>query len=472
MFLHHSTSRADFPPAEIILLTIRRNHFSFFSISQPRKSKKLNGFLIYYSFASMWSASPTSLFLKLRMPASTKRSLQACFLFYSIAMGGNNIEKRTTSLCSSSSCRPSLCFSMKRYSTPQRASASPAFWISSCRDPFLCTDADRMAHTTSSSVLSSAWACTPQPVRQMRFSFPSSSSSLLRSFSSSARTGLSPSMIFSSSFLMGNEWPSGAMRPSYRHVTTQEGKKEEKEEKEEEQKKKDSKKAEEKKADENPKSEPDEPRLGFFAKIRRDIKDYPNIYNKVNGMHFLLFLMFCLVSTASPTENSFWKEQLCISDKLRPLAWWMHSIITDNFLAMTYSMMMMHKLVIQMISVWGLQRVQAFVLLTAGISGAVMWLGNYMYYQWHKGGRGDRVPEFQYGPWDVVYGLLIAQYLHVSIHPIRCILSFDNWLKYASGVGTICIWYFDWQPTLLGVIVGTALCKTVPAFKVMPVKAS
>lgn len=188
-------------------------------------------------------------------------------------------------------------------------------------------------------------------------------------------------------------------------------------------------------------------------------------------MHFLLFLLFCLVSTATPSENSFWKNKLCISDTLQPLAWWVHSVVTDNFMTMTYAMMMMHMLVMQMLPVWGIKRIQAFVVATAGISGALMWLGNYMYYQWYKEGKLGHAPEFQYGPWDVVHALLVAQYLHVAISPFRAILSFHGWLKYASGVGAICIWYFDWQPTLLGVIVGTTLCKATPWFKVIPVKA-
>lgn len=218
--------------------------------------------------------------------------------------------------------------------------------------------------------------------------------------------------------------------------------------------------------------EAEEPRKSFFTQVKEDIVQYPDIYNSINGLHFVLFLVFCLVSTASPSEDSFWKNQLSVSDKFRPLAWWVHSIVTENFMAMAYSMMMLHKLIIQMIAVWGLKRVQTFVLLTSGISGAIMWLGNYGYYQLYKKGKAEKKPEFQYGPWDVMYALLLAQYLHVAIHPIRSILSFDHWLKYASAVGTLYIWYFDWQPTVVGAMVGLVLCKTVPAFKVMPKAAA
>lgn len=283
------------------------------------------------------------------------------------------------------------------------------------------------------------------------------------------------SHLFSPSVLI-SEWFSSAIQQSRRNVTTQGEKKEEKDKAEnsEEKKEDDEKTKEEEKQNEKTagsKEDPlEEPRVSFFARIKRDIKDYPDIYNSVNGMHFLLFLVFCLVSTATPSENSFWKNKLCISDRLHPLAWWAHSFVTDNFMTMTYAMMLMHMLVIQMIPVWGIKRVQAFVVATAGISGALMWLGNYMYYQWYKEGTLGMAPEFQYGPWDVVHGLLVAQYLHLAIPPLRSILSFHGWLKYASGVGAICIWYFDWQPTLFGIIVGTTLCKATPWFKVIPVK--
>eukprot|EP00796_Vickermania_ingenoplastis_P009493 gene9493-6663_t len=201
---------------------------------------------------------------------------------------------------------------------------------------------------------------------------------------------------------------------------------------------------------------------GFFTSLRKDFVNYPDIYNSINGLHFLLFLLFCLASTSTPDETTFWKAQLAVSDLFRPLAWITHSFITDNFMAMAYSMMMLHKCVVQMISVWGLARTQAFVLITAAGSGAIMWLGNYVYYRMR---RTDSKPEVQYGPWDVMYALLFAQYIHVSIHPIRSVLSFDHWLKYASAVGTVCIWYFDWQPVLVGSMLGIILCKTVPAFR-------
>lgn len=211
----------------------------------------------------------------------------------------------------------------------------------------------------------------------------------------------------------------------------------------------------------------EEPRLGFFQKVKEDMRIYPDIYNSLNGLHFVLFLVFCLVSTASTDEDNFWKSQLSVSDRVRPLSWLTHSIITENFMAMSYSMMMLHKTLVQMNSVWGLRKTQMFVLLTAGISGFVMWAGNYAYYQIHCRGKSEKKPEFQYGPWDVMYALLVAQYLHVAISPVRAILSFDHWLKYASAVGTLFIWYYDWQPTLVGAGVGLVLCKTVPAFKVM-----
>lgn len=235
-------------------------------------------------------------------------------------------------------------------------------------------------------------------------------------------------------------------------------------------KEKEGEKGKEEKAKEGEDEAQQEKREWFYEKIKKDIGKYPDIYNSLNGMHFLLFLVFCLVSTASPAESNFWKNHCSVSDRFRPLAWAFHSLVTENFMAMAYSMMMLHKLCVQMYNVWGLKRVQAFVGLTAVISGAVMWLGNYGYYQLYMKGKAGHVPEFQYGPWDVIYGLLFAQYLHVAIHPIRTILSFDHWLKYASGVGTLFIWYFDWQPTLVGSIVGVVLCKTVPAFKVVPVK--
>lgn len=427
----------------------------------------------------MWSPSSTLLFLKVGISPSAKRSLQACIFSCSPSFG-LVINRGTSSLCSSSPSTSSLYFPMLQFSTRESASGVLDFLspLSSQNSLRACSGSMLFSPAASGFLFSPPLTFSH---RFLRRRVSCSSSSFLRSFSSFARTDMlmNSLLLSSSSPTASSGCYASVMRQTCRYMGTQEGKTDEKRKTEDENKqetknteKENEEKSEEKQTAEDQKQEPQEPRVGFFAKVRRDIKDYPDIYNKVNGMHFLLFLVFCLVSTASPTENSFWKNQLSISDKFRPLAWWVHSIITDNFLAMTYSMMMMHKLVVQMIPVWGLKRLQTFVLLTAGISGALMWFGNYMYYQWYKRGKADHLPEYQYGPWDVVYGLLIAQYLHVGIHPIRCILSFDNWLKYASGVGTICIWYFDWQPTFLGVLIGTVLCKAVPAFKVMPVKVA
>lgn len=213
------------------------------------------------------------------------------------------------------------------------------------------------------------------------------------------------------------------------------------------------------------------PRLSFWKRIREDFAKFPEVYNQLNGLHFVLFLAFCLVSTASVSEDLFWKNNLCISDRFRPLAWWTHAIVTENFMAMVYAMMLLHRSIIQMVSVWGAKRVQLFVVISAGLSGAIMWLGNWIYYRdARKRGVAAHV-EYQFGPWDVIYSLLMAQWLHVSIHPLRAVVAFDHWLKYASAIGTLAIWVYDWQPTVVGTVLGLVLCKTVPAFKVvMPKK--
>lgn len=196
--------------------------------------------------------------------------------------------------------------------------------------------------------------------------------------------------------------------------------------------------------------------------LKEDYMKFPDIYNSANGINFIVFTVFCLCSTGSNTEEKWWLDQWGLDNTFRPWNWILHSFLTNNFLSMTYAMMLLHTLCHAMIPTIGSKGLLAYVLSTAAISGGLIWLGNFLYY-------GDKqAPEKQFGPWDVIHALFVMYYLQYAITPIAVLNSFNSWLKYAVWVGEICILYFDWQPTLVGTLVGLALCKGVPRFRVKP----
>ncbi|KAG5484204.1 hypothetical protein CUR178_07360 [Leishmania enriettii] len=193
--------------------------------------------------------------------------------------------------------------------------------------------------------------------------------------------------------------------------------------------------------------------------LRDDYANFPHIYNSVNAINFVIFTAFCLCSTGSNTEERWWLEKWSVDNNIHPWTWLLHSFLTNNFLAMTFSMMLLHTMCHHLLPTLGSRGLMMYCGSTAVISGAIMFLGNHLYYD------STASPEKQFGPWDVVAGLFVMEYLYYGLTPMTILNSFSGWIKYACWVGEICILYFDWQPTLVGTLVGLALCKGVPRFK-------
>lgn len=204
------------------------------------------------------------------------------------------------------------------------------------------------------------------------------------------------------------------------------------------------------------------PRRSFMDHIRglrNDYAKFPDIYNSANAINFVIFTVFCLCSTGSNTEETWWMNHWGLDNSFRPWAWLLHSFLTNNFLSMTYAMMLLHTMCHQVLPTLGSRGLMLFCGSTAVISGAAMWLGQYLYY------GAAASPEKQFGPWDIVAGLFVLEYFYYGITPFTILNSFHGWIRYACWVGGVCILYFDWQPTLVGTAVGLALFKGVPKFR-------
>ncbi|KAL7698989.1 hypothetical protein NQL31_006289 [Lotmaria passim] len=195
--------------------------------------------------------------------------------------------------------------------------------------------------------------------------------------------------------------------------------------------------------------------------LRDDYAKFPDIYNSANLINFVVFTVFCLCSTGSNTEETWWMTQWGLDNSFRPWTWFLHSFLTNNFLSMTYAMMLLHTMCHHVLPTLGSRGLMLYVGSAAFISGAIMWLGNYLYY------GTTAAPEKQFGPWDVVSALFVMEYFYYGLTPLTILNSFSGWIKYAVWVGEICILYFDWQPTVVGTLVGLALCRGVPRFKAM-----
>ncbi|KPA75990.1 putative mitochondrial hypothetical protein [Leptomonas pyrrhocoris] len=195
--------------------------------------------------------------------------------------------------------------------------------------------------------------------------------------------------------------------------------------------------------------------------LREDYAKFPDIYNSANAINFVVFTVFCLCSTGSTTEENWWMTQWGLDNSFRPWTWFLHSFLTNNFLSMTYAMMLLHTMCHHVLPTLGSRGLMMYVGSTAVISGAIMWLGNYLYY------GGAAAPEKQFGPWDVVGALFVMEYFYYGLTPLTILNSFSGWIKYAVWVGEVCILYFDWQPTVVGTVVGLALCRGVPRFRAM-----
>ncbi|CCW71386.1 unnamed protein product [Phytomonas sp. Hart1] len=199
--------------------------------------------------------------------------------------------------------------------------------------------------------------------------------------------------------------------------------------------------------------------------LKEDYVKFPDIYNSANAINFIIFTVFCLCSTGSNTEEKWWMDRWGLDNTFQPSAWLLHSFLCQNFLSMTYSMMLLHTMCHAMLPTIGSKGLLIYVTATAAISGVVVWLGNRLYY-----GPRKPAPEKQFGPWDVVSALFVMEYLHYGVTPIAILNSFNSWIRYAVWVGEICILYFDWQTTVVGTVVGMALCKGVPRFNISKIK--
>ncbi|KEG05716.1 hypothetical protein DQ04_19021000 [Trypanosoma grayi] len=204
----------------------------------------------------------------------------------------------------------------------------------------------------------------------------------------------------------------------------------------------------------------EKPATGFRAHLQGLKEDYvrfPDIYNSANALNFILFTVFCLCSTGSNVEEKWWLDNWGVDARFAPLAWGLHSLLMNNFLSMTFAMMLLHTMCHSVLPTLGSRGLMLYCAATAVVSGFVLWIGNY---------AANNTAEKQFGPWDIVAALFVMQYLHQGFTPVQILNSFNGWVRYACWVGAVCILYFDWQPTAVGTLVGLALCKGHPKFRV------
>ena len=210
-------------------------------------------------------------------------------------------------------------------------------------------------------------------------------------------------------------------------------------------------KAEEKadaKAEEEPKNK------GLFAQIqglRDDFVNFPDIYNAPNMMNFVLFTIFCLASTGSNVEADWWVNQWGIDAAFKPWTWFLHSLMMNNFLSMSFAMMLVHSMCHSVLPTLGNRGLLTYCAIVSVVSGVAIWALN--------AAMGNR-SEKQYGPWDVLSALFVMQYLHQGLTPLAILGGFNGWVRYACYVGAVCILYYDYQPVIFGTALGYALCLT------------
>lgn len=193
-----------------------------------------------------------------------------------------------------------------------------------------------------------------------------------------------------------------------------------------------------------------------FQSLKQDMKDFPDIYNSVNLVHFFIFTIFCLCSTGSNVEEQWWLNNWGIDKSFAPWAWPLHSLLTNNFLSMTFAMLLLHSMCHSAMVSLGPRLMWQYMAAVAVTSGFLMW-GLNATMGWSH--------EKQFGPWDVCSALFVMQYLHTGMKPWQLILSFNGWVKYAMCVGSVCILYYDWQPVMFGTVLGLALCKIHPKLR-------
>ncbi|EPY40954.1 hypothetical protein AGDE_02971 [Angomonas deanei] len=215
-----------------------------------------------------------------------------------------------------------------------------------------------------------------------------------------------------------------------------------------------------------------------LRQLKADFYKYPEIYNSVTFINFVLFTIFCLSSTGTKSESVWWEEEWGLSydttvqkyhnyimDTLKPWTWLCHSFMMNNFLSMSYAMILVHCLGHPIAATIGSKNLWQYVLLTSVFSGILMQAGQFGYYSLYHHNKISPT-EKQFGPWDVCTALFLMNYYLYHVNPISFLLSFNGWLKYACLVGQLCICYFDWQPTVAGLGVGYLLCQFHPALRV------
>ena len=196
--------------------------------------------------------------------------------------------------------------------------------------------------------------------------------------------------------------------------------------------------------------------FSIFSQIKHDMVQFPDIYNSINLLNFILFTVFCLCSTGSNVETEWWMEHWGIDAAFRPWAWALHSLLTNNFLSMAFAMMMIHGMCTSAVASVGSAGLMQYLAIVSIVSGVIIWAFNY--------GRGY-TKEKQFGPWDITAALFVLQYLHQGFTPWQILNSFSGWQKYAMWVGAFCIMYYDWQPVICGTALGLALIKLHPKFR-------
>ena len=207
--------------------------------------------------------------------------------------------------------------------------------------------------------------------------------------------------------------------------------------------------------EEGAEKKPEEPQLNMFSKLRADLTTFPDIYNSANMLNMAIFTIFCLCSTGTEGEGHWWVNQWGVDGHLQPWSWLLHSLLCNNFLTMTFAMILFHSLAHATMAQIGSRALILYLAITCTASGALMWASN--------SALGEYLPkEKQFGPWDAIAALFVMQYFAVGTTPWGLLLSYNGWIKYANIVGGVCIVYYDPQPLLWGTLIGLALTRAGP----------
>jgi hypothetical protein len=213
---------------------------------------------------------------------------------------------------------------------------------------------------------------------------------------------------------------------------------------------------------------------GFKAQwegIKRDITEFPDIYNGPNMLSVAFFTIFCLSSTGTQVEQNWWLDHWAVDQDshLRPWTWALHALHMNNFLSMVFAILLLHNSLHPLSHglAGGANAAMQYCGLVAVLSGFSMWAAQRAWYDpSQKDVMGRPLKgEKQYGPWDIASAVMVMQYLRLGIPPHRLLLSFNGWVKYACCVGAVCILYYDPQPVFFGTLYGFLLCRFAPAFR-------